>query len=39
MEAAQQDIAAQIGLDTTMFDIGFNHLMDLYYQGQDLDKM
>jgi len=39
MQLAQQDIATQIGLDTSQFDAGFDHLMDLYYQGQNLDDM
>ena len=39
MEAAQQDIAAQIGLDVTKFDEDFNHLMSLYYKGQNLDDL
>jgi len=39
MSIAQQDIATQVGLDTSQFDAGFDHLMDLYYQGQSLDDM
>ena len=39
MQAAQQDIATQVGLDTTAFDNAFNSLMDQYYQGQNLDDM
>ena len=39
MQAAQQDIATQVGLDTTAFDDAFNALMDQYYQGQNLDDM
>jgi len=31
MENAQQDIAAQVHLNTDEFDAGFDHLMDLYY--------
>ena len=39
MQKAQQQIAAKVGLDTTAFQIGFDHLMDCYYQGQSLDDL
>ena len=39
MSMAQQDIAAQVHLDTENFQIGFDHLMDMYYQGQSLEDM
>ena len=39
MQAAQQDIATQVGLDTTAFDNAFDALMDQYYQGQNLEDM
>jgi len=31
MEAAQQDIAMQVGLNTEDFNNGFNDLMNKYY--------
>lgn len=39
MQLAQQDIAAQVHLDTTQFQNNFDQLMKLYYFGQDLGDM
>ena len=39
MQLAQQDIAAQVHLDTTQFQNDFDQLMKLYYFGQDLGDM
>ena len=39
LSRAGQDIAAQVHLDTTQFQNEFDYLMDLYYQGQNLDDM
>ena len=39
MNLAQQDIAAQIHLDTDKFQSDFDELMNLYYQGQSLDDL
>lgn len=39
MDLAGQDIAKQVHLDTDVFQEDFNNLMDLYYQGQNLDDL
>ena len=39
MDLAGQDIATQVHLDTDVFQEDFNNLMDLYYQGQNLDDL
>jgi len=39
MDLAQQDIAAQIHLDTTEFENNFNNLLSQYYDAQSLDDL
>ena len=39
MDLAQQDIAAQIHLDTTEFENNFNNLLQQYYNAQSLDDL
>jgi len=39
MDLAQQDIAAQIHLDTTEFENNFNDLLSQYYDAQNLDDL
>ena len=39
LQRAGQDIATQVHLDTETFKTDFDNLMDLYYQGQELDDM